>query len=272
MTGSANLTVNAAVHQFNDLLVRNRAPALHRHLLHLFWQLKKDRTAKPLYRHEEMRKYQLWVMPRVQTTRKNDPVMRILDKVTCRGARDGTGRDGRTKIRVSMHSWNGDRGAYLARELRRLYARGCDVRVMWSLAGDKMKHAIGRPTDHGRVPRRANGYNTDCDVLQQVDKYSHQKYFTISGRYDGDRSASLVFTGSSNWTAQGISGDEMILRAEGRDLVRDWNANFNFIWRNRARVVGGEAGFRPGAPDCPYYYRPATPRRLSFSGEHWEAD
>jgi phosphatidylserine/phosphatidylglycerophosphate/cardiolipin synthase-like enzyme len=272
MTGSANLTLNATVHQFNDLLVQRRAPYLHRHLLKLFWELKRDRTAKPLYRHEEMRNYQLWVFPRVRTTHQNDPVLRILDKVTCRGARGRTGSDGRTKLRVSMHAWNGARGAYLARKLRYLHARGCDVRVMWSLAGAKTRHAIGQPTDRGRVPRRANGYNTDCDALQQVDKYSHQKYFTISGRYDGDRSASYVFTGSSNWTAQGVSGDEMILRASGAKLVKDWNSNFNFIWRNRARVVGGDSGFRPGAPDCPYSYRPAGPRRLSFSGEHWEAD
>lgn len=272
MTGSANLTLNAAVHQFNDLLVQRRAPALTQHLLRLFWQLRRDRTAKPLFRHEELRRYQLWIMPRVRTTAKNDPVMRILDKVTCRGARGATGSHGRTKVRVSMHSWNGARGAYLARKLRFLYARGCDVRVMWALGGAKVKRVIGKPTPLGRVPRRADGYNTDCDVLQQVDKYSHQKYFTISGRYDGDRSASLVFTGSSNWTAQGISGDEMILRASGAALVKDWNTNFNFIWRHRSRVVGGDAGFRPGAPDCPYYYRPSTPRRLSFSGQHWEAD
>ena len=274
MTGSHNLTLNATAHQFNDLLVQRNAPRLHDVLLRLFWQLRRDRTANPLFVHRVLKDYELWAMPHPRTTRWNDPVMNVLRQVRCRGARGNTGVDGRTKIRVSMHSWNGERGAWLARKLRQLYAEGCNVKVMWSLAGAEMKREIGTPTPRGTVPRRADGYNTDCDVLQEVDMYSHQKYMTISGRYGKDRRASYVFTGSSNWTAQGISGDEMILRARGLRLVRQWNHNFDFIWRHRAREVGGERGFRPGAPYCPYYYyRSAQPRRgIAFSGEHWEAD
>ncbi|ABL83255.1 hypothetical protein Noca_3755 [Nocardioides sp. JS614] len=273
MTGSANLTLNATAHQFNDLLVQRNAPRLHHVLLRLFWELRRDRTAQPLFEHKVLKHYRLWVLPHPRTTAANDPVMQVLRQVRCRGARGNTGVDGRTKIRVSMHSWNGDRGTWIADKLRRLYARGCNVKVMWSLAGAEMKQAIGAPTPRGEVPRRADGYNTDCDVLQEVDMYSHQKYLTISGRYGRDRRASYVFTGSSNWTAQGLSGDEMILRAHGLRLVRQWNHNFDFIWRHRARQVGGERGFRPGAPSCPYYYRTTRPHRgLAFSGEHWEAD
>ncbi len=274
MTGSANMTLNATAHQFNDLLVQRNAPRLHGLLLHLFWELRRDRTARPLFEHQVLRDYELWAMPHPRTTRANDPVMQVLRQVRCHGARGNTGVDGRTKIRVSMHSWNGDRGTWLARKLRQLYGKGCNVKVMWSLAGAEMKRVIGTSTPRGTVPRRADGYNTDCDVLQEVDMYSHQKYLTISGRYGQDRRASYVFTGSSNWTAQGVSGDEMILRAHGLRLVRQWNHNFDFIWRHRARQVGGDRGFRPGAPYCPYYYyRPARPARgLAFSGEHWERD
>ena len=271
MTGSANLTLNAAAHQFNDLLVKKNAPYLHRMFLHLFWELKKDKTARPLFEHKTLKDYQLWVMPHAHNTARTDPVMKILRDVKCWGARGGTGKDGRTKIRVSMHSWNGDRGRFIARRLRHLFARGCDVKVMWALGGREVKQILDRKTRHGKVPRRADGYNTDCDALHQVDMYSHQKYLTISGRYGGDRSSSYVFTGSSNWTSSGISGDELILRAHGPALVKDWNANFNFIWRHRARVVGGDGGFRPGAPYCPYYYRPLT-TGLTFAGQHWEAD
>ncbi len=276
MTGSANLTGNAAIHQFNDLLVKKDVPRLHDLLLHLFWELKKDRTAKPLYQHKVLRDYQLWVMPHPRTTADNDPVMDILRPVRCRGAKGGTGIRGRTKLRVSMHSWNGDRGAWLARRLRHLYADGCNVKVMWGLAGAKMKDVIGAQTPRGRVPRHANGYDTDCDELNEVDMYSHQKYFTISGRYGKDRSASLVFTGSSNWTHSGISGDEMILRARGRTLVKQWNTNFANIWENWSRPVGSKGGFRPAPPPCKadraLPARRATTNHLSFSGPYWEAD
>jgi phosphatidylserine/phosphatidylglycerophosphate/cardiolipin synthase-like enzyme len=175
-----------------------------------------------------------------------------------------------------MHAWNGDRGTYIARRLRHLYAQGCNVKVMWALAGAKMKKVIGTDTKRGKVRRHANGYNTDCDPERAVDMYSHQKYLTISGHYGKDRSASLVYTGSSNWTHSGISGDELILRARGKHLVKEWNRNFNFIWTRRSRPVGAGGGFRPDPPDCPMLRsdveRRATVRGLTFGGPHWEAD
>ena len=276
MTGSANLTGNAAIHQFNDHLVKNNVPSLYRTLLELFWELMRDKKARPLYQHKVLHAYQLWIMPHPHTTAKNDPVMQILRKVRCKGTTGGTGTKGRTKLRVSMHAWNGDRGTWTARRLRHLYARGCDVKVMWSLGGAKMKRTIGMRTHRGRVPRHSNSYNTDCDALHQVDMYSHQKYLTISGRYGDDRSASYVFTGSSNWTHSGISGDEMILRAEGARLVKEWNTNFTNIWKHWSRPLSGRGGFHPSPPACRNSVgtspRPATGTDLSYSGPYWEGD
>ncbi|WP_343906143.1 phospholipase D-like domain-containing protein [Nocardioides aquiterrae] len=279
MTGSANLTGNAAIHQFNDLLVKSEVPNLYDTLLGLFWELKKDKTAKPLYEHKVLRDYQLWVMPHPRTTEKNDPVMQILRPVQCQGAAGGTGTAGRTKIRVSMHAWNGSRGTYIARRLRNLYAQGCDVKVLWALGGTTMKNTIGMSTPRGTVPRHSDSYNTDCDELQEVDMYSHQKYLTISGHYGDDRSASYVFTGSSNWTHSGISGDEMILRAKGPHLVTQWNRNFDFIWDHRSRPVGDSPGpsFDPPPPVCDTTptaraARPTTTQDLAFSGRYWEGD
>jgi phosphatidylserine/phosphatidylglycerophosphate/cardiolipin synthase-like enzyme len=283
MTGSANLTGNAALHQFNDLLIKSEVPNLYDTLLGLFWELKKDKTAKPLFEHKELKDYQLWVMPHPHTTQQNDPVMQILRPVQCRGATGGTGTDGRTRIRVSMHAWNGARGTYIARRLRNLYAQGCDVKVLWALGGSGMKNAIGMSTPRGTVPRHADGYNTDCDELQEVDMYSHQKYMTISGHYGKDTSASYVFTGSSNWTHSGISGDEMILRAQGPHLVTQWNRNFDFIWDHRSRPVGNSPGpsFDPAPPVCEptTETRPTTLRERrataddpAFSGRFWEGD
>ncbi len=278
MIGSANMMRNAIVHQFNDLMVQKEAPKLYGTLLTLFKQLKKDRTAKPIYWHRVIsRKYQLWVLPHPRTTSKNDPIMNILRPVRCHRANGGTGINGRTKIRVSMHAWNGDRGAWIARRLRHLFAQGCNVKVLWALAGSKMKKVIGMNTRRGKVRRHADGYNTDCDPDNQVDKYSHQKYMTISGHYGSDRSTSLVITGSSNWTHSGISGDEVILSARGKRLVRQWNHNFDHIWTKRSRPVGqSTGGFRPDPPNCPNQRhavgRRATTRDLSFSGPYWESD
>ena len=61
--------------------------------------------------------------------------MNALSPVRCVGAAGGTGVNGRTKIRVSMHAWNGDRGVWIAKRLRSLFAQGCDVKVMWAPGG-----------------------------------------------------------------------------------------------------------------------------------------
>ena len=280
MTGSANLTRNATVHQFNDLLVKNNVPELYDQLTKLFDQLKKDKLAKPLYWHKDLGDFRLWVLPHPHTTSKNDPIMKVLDGVRCHGATGGTGINGRTKIRVSMHAWNDDRGIYIARKLRHLYAAGCNVKVMWALAGSGMKKVIGMKTKRGEIRRHANGYDMDCDELHEVDMYSHQKYMTISGHYGDDTSKSLVFTGSSNWSHSGVVGDELILRAKGDRLVKQWNRNFEHIWTKRSRPVGGgTGGFHPEKPLCPgdetsmaRTARLAPTPPLTFSGEHWEAD
>ena len=113
-----------------------------------------------------------------------------------------------------------------------------------------MKDALAVKTKRGVIRRRADGYNTDCDPLRRVDMYSHQKYMTISGHYGKDRSTSLVFTGSSNWTPSGVSGDEMILRVQSKRLVNRRNKNFEFIWTKRSRPVGRPGGFQPAPPSC----------------------
>lgn len=280
MTGSHNLTGNAVKHQFNDLLIKNDVPRLYNRMLSLFAELKKDKTAKPLYEHDDLGEFELWVMPHPHTTEDNDPIMKILRPVQCNGATGGTGTGGKTKIRVSMHAWNGARGTYIARRLRHLYAQGCDVKVLWALGGAEMKKVIGMHTPRGTMPRHTDSYNTDCDPEKQVDMYSHQKYLTISGHYGDDTSASQVFTGSSNYTHSGLVGDEIILRAGGVHLVNQWNRNFDYIWNHRSRPVGNSPGptFKPTPPDCPNdtagqpAARRTTTDDLSFSGSFWEGD
>ncbi|WP_296603580.1 phospholipase D-like domain-containing protein [Nocardioides sp.] len=279
MTGSHNLTGNAVNHQFNDLLIKNNVPALYERLFDLFRELKRDKTAKPLYQVSDLGVFKLWVMPHPRTTEQNDPIMQILRPIECQGAAGGTGTAGRTKIRVSMHAWNGDRGTWIARRLRNLYAQGCDVKLLYALGGTQMKRTLAMRTPRGTVPQHSDSYNTDCDELQEVDMYSHQKYLTISGHYGDDRSASMVFTGSSNYTHSGLVGDEMILRANGSHLVNQWNRNFEFIWNNRSRPVGDSPGptFTPTPPVCTTYpqssaRRSTTTEALRFSGRHWEGD
>ena len=262
MLGSANLTSNAVLHQWNDLWVRNGNRDLYNDALEVFRQMKADKRAKPLYQvsNSYRHNYQLQALPFPEVTPKNDPIMKVLGRVNCKGAKDGTGTNGRTKIRVSQHRWSGARGAWIARKVVQLWAAGCDVRLMYGSADSKVREVMSTYTERGRVPLRANGFDENGDG--EIDRYSHHKYMTISGNYLRDNSKRLLLTGSSNWANIGTKGDELIFLAEGRKYVRQWNANFDYLWNN---------GSRP-----PTYQRTAS-GRMTFpepkaTGKYWEND
>ena len=70
------------------------------------------------------------------------------------GRRDGTGWDGRTVVRISMHAWNGERGVVLARRVVALRARG----LQRPGAGRRRV----RPAGHARSSRTP-GRRATCD-------------------------------------------------------------------------------------------------------------
>jgi phosphatidylserine/phosphatidylglycerophosphate/cardiolipin synthase-like enzyme len=262
MVGSHNLTTNATVHQWNDLWVRNNDRELFIAFRKTFNQMRRDRNATPLYQVHNVHdgRFQLQVMPHPGTTKQNDPIMKMLRRVECRGAAAGTGTNGRTAIRVSQHRWAGKRGAWIARKLVQLYGQGCDVKLMHGSADKYVRPALNIRSKRGLVPVRTNGFDHDGDGY--LDVYSHHKYMTISGVYGKDKDARITMTGSSNWAGIGMHGDELIFVARGAKFVRQWNANWNFIWKNHSQPTEYRrvaAGFRAVAPPI-------------AGGEHWEND
>jgi phosphatidylserine/phosphatidylglycerophosphate/cardiolipin synthase-like enzyme len=236
MTGSDNMTTNALIHQWNDLLIKNDVPEVFDVFHGVFLEMKKDEVAHPQYEKFDIgTRYQLQVMPHPGTDASNDPIMDILRKVSCKGATGGTGVNGRTMIRVSMHRWSGDRGAYLAHKIVNLYAAGCDVRVMHGSADHKTGVQLTRRTKRGRVPIRANGFDESGDGV--IDRYSHHKYMVISGHFGDDTAEDRIYTGSSNWASRGMTGDELIFMARGAGYVRQWTRNFNFLWTHGSRAI-----------------------------------
>lgn len=262
MIGSANLTSNAVLHQWNDMWVRNGNTKLYKTAVEVFRQMKRDKRARPMYQlfNIDEHRYQLQALPFPDVRPKNDPIMKILGRVHCRGAKDGTGTNGRTKVRVSQHRWSGGRGAWIARRAVQLWADGCDVKLMYGSADSMVREVMSTYTRRGRVPLRANGFDENGDL--ELDRYSHHKYMTISGNYLRDNSKRLLMTGSSNWANIGTKGDELIFLAEGGKYVRQWNANFDYLWNH---------GSRP-----PTYHRTAS-GRMTFpepkpTGKYWEND
>lgn len=270
LTGSHNLTANAGVNQWNDLYGVNDDYNLFLAFNELFMKMKKDVPDTPLYYYRNVgSRYQLQVFPYPNFRADNDPMMTILKRIRCSGATGGTGVNGRTKVRVAMGSWDGYRGTYLAQQLRTLFAAGCDVKVLYGLAGASVRNVFATKTRRGYVPVHINGYDTDEDG--DIDLYNHQKILTVSGHWYDKTDASFVWTGSSNWQNAGAKGDEIIFRVAGPNVVDRYFANFSDIWFNHSHLAK-YIPYRTAYGRTTALYSPADAPQPSPSGPAWEND
>ena len=266
MVGSANLTLNAVKHQWNDLYLMSGNKPLFDDFVALFNDMKHDyRKAQPSYGFcgrttggpcdESVDKYTTIVFPR-RVGRHNDVVLDILDKIQCVTPKAGGGKR-RTQLALSMHTIRGNRGNYISRAIRKKFAEGCNFRVQFGLIGFHTKRILGAPTSRGRIPLRSTGYDFNKD--EDVDRYTHQKYFVIRGNYDGNANTNLTYTGSSNWSSLGKQNDEIQFSIRGKRVARQYMNNFNFLWR-------------PGNSRNAYTTTYMNFRGVGSLGPHWEND
>ena len=249
--GSANMTRNADIHQWNDLYFMSGEHEIFRQFVGLFNDMKNDYDTRqdPLFFcgvptgpacDDSVDKHTVWAFPRVSGP-KNDLVVETLDKVQCLTP-DAEGKVVRTRLALSMHTMRGNRGNYLAAAIRKKWAQGCDVRVMFGLIGYHTKGVIAAPTARGRIPLRSTGmdYNTDdnfdlnSDGVDDLilDYYSHQKYLVIQGTYNGMPDTEMVITGSSNWASLSTANDEIWFTVRGTRVAKKYLGNFNYQWDN----------------------------------------
>lgn len=249
MLGSYNMTLNAVRWQWNDLYTTVGKRTLYDQFIALFNDMRPD-WDKRRATYEfcdggqvcpagDMQKYHTYVFPRY-TTPTNDVVIDILNNVQCVYT-DAAGAQKRTLLRLSMHSMRGRRGNYIADKLRDLYAQGCNLRVNYGLMGFHTKQHIGAPTARGRVPLRSTGFNLvddpvsyssdDEEVPENIERYTHHKYFVLKGSYKGVVDSNIVWTGSTNWSSLGTPQDEILFTMHGRGIVRDYLDNFGLMWQ-----------------------------------------
>ena len=266
MVGSANLTLNAVKHQWNDLYLMSGNKPLFDQYVALFNDMKQDyKTPQPSYGFcgaavgarcdDSVDKYTTLVFPR-PVGRHNDPVLDILNRIRCVTPKEGGGVR-RTQLVLSMHTIRGNRGSYLAAAIRRKFADGCNFRVQFGLIGARTKRVLGAPTHRGRIPLRSTGFDFNED--EEVDRYTHQKYFVIRGNYNGNPHTHLTFTGSSNWSSLGNDNDEVQFSIRGKAVARKYLHNFNFMWRR-------------GNSRNAYTTTYMDFRGLRPAGAHWEND
>ena len=204
MSSSANLTGASATNQYNDMYTIRGSKKAYRHSIKVFNQAGRDRRAAPVvYQAGRIRG---WFQPRQG---RADLVMNMLNKVRCKGAR-GAGINGRTSIRIAQDVILGNRGIRIAKKIRELDRNGCNIRLVYSqLGGNIWKILRGVPRNHLVRDRDGDG---------AWDVYLHMKAMAISGNYNGDRGARIVFNGTANFSGIGLIADENGLVIE-RDRV-----------------------------------------------------
>jgi phosphatidylserine/phosphatidylglycerophosphate/cardiolipin synthase-like enzyme len=237
MVSSSNLNKGGATRGYNDLFIAKRKPQMLKQYRSIHREMAEDtpRAGVDRYRQLVSGRYTSRFFPKPQGS---DPVIQDLEKVRCRGVRDGAGRNGRTAINVSMFAWNNTRGESIARKLVRL-ARdgGCDVRIVYGAPSKAVKEILRRAARNGHLRLYDSRYDRNGDGA--FDVRVHHKYMLINGRYGTDRSAWRVHTGSQNWgrgTLRG--GDENTLNVVSRFAYRYYMRNWRDVVGRHTRRIG----------------------------------
>jgi phosphatidylserine/phosphatidylglycerophosphate/cardiolipin synthase-like enzyme len=219
MVGSDNLTGYNATRQWSDVYTIANDPAMYYTYAGFFDQMKYDRPSGGFY-EPEINGYQTQFYPDAGTTEATDPLTLMLNGVTCAGASPGTGVGGETLVRLSQHAWNGTRGIYLAKHVAALRAQGCVVQVIYGVGtGSTVKSILTKA-------------GVQLSTIRHPKARTHQKTFMVSGNYEGNPAAQVVFTGSHNWSNGALKRDDVMLRIEDPAAYAQYAANFDDIWNH----------------------------------------
>lgn len=222
MSTSANLTETAANRQWNDLWTVVNDREIYDNFVTTFYQMSRDRWTKPTFRMWGTREQTAWIYPRLGAP--TDQVIGLLRPVRCKGVVGKAGKNGRTTIRVAQAVFNGKRGMVIAKRLRQLHDRGCNIKIVYTVM-TRGAAAVLAP-----IPKRHIVQDFDGDGA--YDRYLHIKAFAISGNYDGDRAGFLTFNGSSNWSGMSTKSDEQGFIIRRKSATRAYSRWVDFLFKN----------------------------------------
>ena len=64
------------------------------------------------------------------------PTLQQLNRVKCLGATGGSGIGGRTHVRIAQTAFLDERGEMIARRIKNMWDRGCDIRIVYDIEND----------------------------------------------------------------------------------------------------------------------------------------
>jgi phosphatidylserine/phosphatidylglycerophosphate/cardiolipin synthase-like enzyme len=215
MFGSTNLTKAAGNRQWNDQTTTANK-GLYDFFVRTFKEYAADRAVSNGNDVYDNGRYRVVLFPVPET----NPVAEALEKVKCHPPQGSGGGDRRTVVRIAIAGWFDEFGLKIARQVRRLWDNGCNLRIVTTLAGRKINRVLKQRYGRGRVPIRQVTVDKDRDLIPE--RYMHMKSIAVDGYYDGER-AHMLFTGSPNWSGEARSSDEVwVTVRDARQLVRDY--------------------------------------------------
>jgi phosphatidylserine/phosphatidylglycerophosphate/cardiolipin synthase-like enzyme len=206
-----------------------------------------DKT-KDWYSNVQIGSYRLYTFPRkTANTLDEDVQYTMLQNIACTGLAKGYGtkpddpKASRTIVDVAMFKITSAR-LEVAQQIDRLARQGCLVRVALSRESTP-DDVIAALLKSGKVQVR------DMDVWKKVKdpvtgktervvyNYTHDKYWAINGKYDGDSSSYIVFTGSPNITSAGLRyNNEIMVRLYSKKDYSAYHSNFGAMWKKGQKI------------------------------------
>jgi hypothetical protein len=145
----------------------------------------------------------------------------------------GAGYRGHSVVNINIHAWFGTRGYGFAKQVRAMRDRGCYVRVLYSFMSRSVYNKLTSGTGGVRMSVRRTIFSLR-GTAKRAEVYSHFKMITASGYVGGNRSANVVWTGSNNFTNDGVKFDEVTMRIASRAAYTQYVNQFNFIVRRKS--------------------------------------
>ncbi|MEP9364253.1 phospholipase D-like domain-containing protein [Nocardioides sp. CN2-186] len=226
MVGSVNLTQYNAQKQWADLYVKVDDRPYWKAYRHWFAQLKRDEPVDPTFVRHHVGDTEIEMTP-TDTGIETDPVADALGKIRCEVPMGEIDPDSetpddvvRTRLDISAHAWNEDRGKTLAWQVVRLDQAGCQVRVFYGVGmGAAVKSILAN-----------NGVEISNGTHKGI--YTHQKMMIVSGGYDGLPSTVRAWTGSHNWSNLALGRDDLIVTVEDQADAQEYADRFNWMWNH----------------------------------------
>lgn len=249
--GGHNLTLAAANNQWNEVYTYVDRKNIWKFNERIFDEMWKDEKVKHPY--EEMtsgKRYHMFYSPNFGKDFEEEPMQRVLGRVKCKGARKAGTSNGRTIIRFAPDVIRGKRGMAVAKRLRVLYNRGCDVKIGYTVMGKDVKRHLTAAGGRGPVPIKHLVQDFDGDG--KFDNYFHLKVLTVNGKVGADPNTWTTINGSANSSGLATHSDENVGQFNGKKITMQYQRFIDYWYNNFPTVQGRAAKAAVRAHPNPY--------------------